>query len=736
MNPFATIFAFLSWCLTFYLLPDVGGFPTQTAAHSLHHSPNYSEASIGVDAMEGMFDARSVGIVREPTDSEEVELIMRTILQELLRRHDSVRHWEPENYPDDNTAQPTGRTALVVLAMLEAGQPAQSEKLQSALRWMAANPADGTYAIAVRLMVWCRLPEQYRELAGNELARLMNRFSVEAGGWDYIPTPRAGYVDQSVTQYALQGIADAHNAGFEIPPALINMVRNRFLAQQTEDGGWGYKTFKDPARGSLTAAGLASLALCEQISPSKGSIREAVDRSIAGSIDWLDLRFARDVNPGHIIDGQDSNYWLFYWLHSLERAGRATGLRRFRGQDWLEACTATIKDRMIDGNRDTGFWIKWSPANQDMAFALFILHRGLEAVPFGLFDTTETLPIHDELGPAARALSDLIESSVGWTRVDLADSPEAWGQIPILVVRGVSGASWVEDPDSPEASRLLEYMRHGGLVVPEPAGRGRFTKELVDLVKQAHPNLLSRKIDSKDEIRTKPTPWRGRAEVLGSPVRPWILTSPKFELGSGSRDRDVEDSARMLAAFCIAETGGFLPPRARRPSVKEAPASRTIRMGRLRHEGDWNPEPAVFTRLADALRSTPVRLAIDADGSLEGDGIVWLSGSTEKDAEKIDIRELADFGAAGRRIIVECLEAEFTNAFTPRLLAEGWTIGPGPADTPPGTARISGPGSAEGLLVTADISRLMMGRPAADGFSMRDMARLLRIADDLESRED
>ena len=662
----------------------------------------------------------------EPVDSEEVELMISSLIKELRQRHDPDRQWEPQTYPEGNIAQPTGRTALVALAMLEAGEPAQSGKLREALKWMADHPADGTYAIAIRLMVWCRLPEQYRPLAKAELARLINGFSQEAGGWDYIPTPRAGYVDQSLTQYALQGIADAHTIGLQIPPRLIDMVRNRFLVKQTPDGGWGYKNAQDPPRGSLTAAGLASLAICEKIKPSKGRVRETVDRSIAGAIAWLDAQFQRNTNPGPDAD----DHYLFYWLHAIERAGRATGVRRFRNQDWFEACVTTIKERMIDGNRETGFRIKWEPSNYKMAFVLFILHRGLESVPFGLFDTTDTLQVHDELGPASRTLSDVIEQGVGWTRVELEDSVATWEQIPILVVRGRGGDSWLKDPESPQARRILEYLRQGGLVVPEPTGRGRFTVELIDLVKQAHPELTSRRITPKDQIRTTPTRWRGRADVLESPVRSWILSAPKLELGSGDREREITDSANMLAAFCISETGGTLPSRVKGPPPREAPESRRIQITQVRHDGNWNPEPAALQKLQESIRSTPIRITIDQPDTLQGEGIAWLIGASKEDAEQIDLDALVSGGS--RRLLVECMSEAFTESFSSRLLAEGWTITSAPAETPSGTAMISHPDGTSGLLVTEMITRTIMGRPVPKGSSLARIARLLRITADLK----
>ena len=344
---------------------------------------------------------------------------------------------------------------------------------------------------------------------------------------------------------------------------------------------------------------------------------------------------------------------------------------------------------------------------------------------------TDSLQIHDELGPASRTLSDVIERGVGWTRVELEDSMASWEQIPIIVVRGKGGEAWLKDPESPRARRILEYLRQGGLVVPEPTGRGRFTAELIDLVKQAHPALTSRRITPKDQIRNTPTGWRGRADVLESPVRSWILSAPKLELGSGDRERDITDSANMLAAFCISETGGILPSRVKAPPPPEAPESRRIRITRIRHDGDWDPEPAALQRLQRSIRSTPIRITIDQPDSLQGEGIAWLSGASKEDAEEIDLDALVSPGTP--RLLVECLNQAFTESFSARLLAEGWTIASAPAETPPGTALISHPDGTRGLLITEMITRTIMGRPVPNGSSITQIARLLRITADLSA---
>lgn len=685
------------------------------------------------------------GLITPATTADEitqaqVEEMVEAMVAEFRLRHDPVRHWEPAVYPDDNTAQPTGRTALVALAMLEAGEPAQSEKLSEALRWIAENPANGTYAIAVRLMVWCRMPEEYRPLAQAELQRLLDRFSLEAGGWDYIPEPRPWLVDQSLTQYALQAIADAQEAGLKVPPRIIDMVRGRFLALQTEDGGWGYQKATDTPRGSMTAAGLATLALCERIRPANDRTRKAVERSISRAIAWLDRHFDPETNPGHTPrmsegNGKAGDYWLYYWLHALERAGRATGLRRFSNQDWFEACATSIRDRMFQGNLDTGLSIKWSPANDHMAFALFVLQRGLESIPFGLFETTDTLPVSDELGPASQTLSDVIEEGVGWTRISLNDDLDAWKRLPLVVVRGDGKASWLKDPESPEARRLLEYAANGGVVLTAPSDRGLFSKNLTTLFKTAHPSLTTRKIESKDSIRNQPTPWRGRAEVLESPVRLWLVTTPRLALGSDSNAKNVKDAANMLSAICLAETGGRLPSRAEADALSDATARRTIRLSRNLHGGDWEPEPAMLGRLAVRARNAGILLEIEPPSAApeSGEGVLWISGSTAEDAAALDIDALAVASEGGRRLLVESLDKAFTASLTGRLASAGWKIGAPPPNCPPGTARLRTPAGGGGLLVTASISRPLMGRRAEDGTSISNVIQLVQVVADLES---
>ncbi len=659
-----------------------------------------------------------------PVSEAEVKAMVTALVERIRALHDPTRHWEPEDLPEGNTGQATGRTALAVLALLEAGEPAQSDKVYDAIKWLAANPAPYTYAIAARVMVWTRLPEDFRPLAEADLRRLIENFSMEAGGWDYGPNPRAGYVDQSLTQFAMQAVADAEWAGLDVPPRLIDLVRGRFLSRQNDNGGWGYKNAEDEPRGSLTAAGLATMALCERMRPGNDRTRDAVARSINGAVDWLDERFEPGANPG--LGGSH----VYYWMHALERAGRATGLRRFRDRDWFDAIAGTIRNRLFTGDLASGLRVGNASDMETLAFALFTLQRGLEPVPFGFFDTTDLPPAYDELGWATSRLADVIEKPVGWTRVGLDDPASVWNRLPVVIVRGDGAAEWVANPESPQAKRLLEYAASGGTVVAAPSDRGRFAKEMQELFTKAFPQLQQSSIDSKDEIRSEPTTWRGRADQLSTPVRRWLVTSPKLPLGQEGASKLTDDVSTMLSAICLAETGGLLPSRAAMDIPSSGKIDASFPIARFRYEGIWRPEPAVLDRLATLGPAAGVEIDLESDtaGVISGPGLLWITGTTAEDAKAINLDILAESAKNGRRLLFESLNPDFVAALTAKFAKAGWTVSPPPPGCPTGTAAISPPGAVGGLLITAEISRPVLGRPAKAGITIGDVLGLLQVA--------
>src|SRR5687767_208702 len=64
--------------------------------------------------------------------------------------------WEREF--DKHGDQTTGQTALVVHALLTAGESHQDERIVKAIDYLRKTPTTGVYALGMRCQVWSQLP--------------------------------------------------------------------------------------------------------------------------------------------------------------------------------------------------------------------------------------------------------------------------------------------------------------------------------------------------------------------------------------------------------------------------------------------------------------------------------------------------------------------------------------------------------------------------------------------------
>lgn len=657
---------------------------------------------------------------------EPVERMTSVLIKAILDRHHATRQWEPGKPPSDQSAQPTGRTAIAVLALLESGMPVQTPQITAAIDWLNQTPADGTYAIAARLMVLTRLNDQFLPAAQVATRQLLERFSIQGGGWDYGPAPRATFVDQSLTQFATQALRDASGRGIAIPNRLFEIVRRRFLARQGHDGGWGYRDLADPTRGSMTAAGLATLAICHRVNPGSSSDQAQTRTAIGAAIGWLDRHFDADSNPG-------CDRWHLYWIHSLERAARATGIRRFGGHDWYSACATSIRHRLFAKDGPLGVRIRGRPRIERLAFALFVLQRGLEPIAFTCFDSTGETPTQDLLGDAVAVISDTLEQPVSWTRVDLDDSAEAWSRAPVLLVRGGSRSAWIQDPDSIPSKRIFDHAADGGLVIAIPAsgrsGDRKLLQERLRAVFDAHTSGLSMEpIDDADVARRIAGRWRTRADQLRSPIRRWMAfphvamtsgtsgTSRSSGSSGSSRHRAKTSTAIMLAGLCLEACNGRIASRLAPGSTTADDLAPIIATRRLHHAGDWNPEPGMLGRWTAFVES----LSEGDHAVAPGTKVAWLTGGSAADADHLD---LATTGLEldGEVLVVEALSLEFARGFIEKATEAGWRMTIPPKGCPVGSAGIRIEGRLAGVLIDAAPARFLFRGPSPGGIKRSDL---------------
>ncbi len=110
-----------------------------------------------------------------------------------------------------------------------------------------------------------------------------------------------------------------------------------------------------PTTGSMTTAGLSSLAIIKAMLLEKGAVPKALrtklDRGLWDAIAWLQHNYAIDRNPGRGLT------WHYYYLYGLERACVIVGKRFLGAHDWYREGAELLLDSQEDGGR-------WEPEGQ------------------------------------------------------------------------------------------------------------------------------------------------------------------------------------------------------------------------------------------------------------------------------------------------------------------------------------------------------------------------------------
>lgn len=213
----------------------------------------------------------------------------------------------------------------------------------------------------------------------------------------------------------------------------------------------------------MTAGGLASLALIADRAPLSGpaDAQRTQQLAIVRARQWLDRYFAARSPDMNLCQGA----WTeVYGWWSIERAGYATGLRRFGRTHWL-----TVGSRRLLSADADGLWGKRFDETIDTSLALLFLKAGHRPRSFGkllLADQQDQTP--GDLRQLARQLSRMREELLGWEAIRLSENELADGllEVPILLVS-------IDAPVrlSPRTrAALAEYVRRGGflLVVTDP----------------------------------------------------------------------------------------------------------------------------------------------------------------------------------------------------------------------------------------------------------------------------
>lgn len=159
--------------------------------------------------------------------------------------------------------------------------------------------------------------------------------------------------DFSNTQFAILGLRACRDAGIEAPRETWQAAYEYLARTQRKDGGWGYVYAgeqDDASYASLTAAGLASAAICLHVLGKPVESNRVVKKARA----WLDANFDPARNAGidrSAIIGPSS--WQTYHLYAIERVGSVLGIKEIGGRGWY----AEGARHLLATQRGDGSWI-------------------------------------------------------------------------------------------------------------------------------------------------------------------------------------------------------------------------------------------------------------------------------------------------------------------------------------------------------------------------------------------
>jgi hypothetical protein len=258
-----------------------------------------------------------------------------------------------------------GATALVALALLDAGVPPDDPAVAKTVEYLAKLPPKRTYVVSLQTQVLARADtKMYAPLIQRNTDWLTEQAigfkqNGRVDGWSY---PGNAVADGSNTHFAVVALHAANRAEAKVDPKVWPAIREHYVRTQHE-GGW---TYHDPKFGSqvtssMTAAGLVGLTLAEQHD------KETPDGKVAfekGMKRFLALPDDKIKSTGYL------------WMVTAE-LGRATKTTVFKAGDRERAWYREGAEQLVKDQKPNGSWVgeKGVEAHPVLttAFALYFL---------------------------------------------------------------------------------------------------------------------------------------------------------------------------------------------------------------------------------------------------------------------------------------------------------------------------------------------------------------------------
>ncbi|MFN7292881.1 MAG: DUF4159 domain-containing protein, partial [Pirellula sp.] len=389
-----------------------------------------------------------------------VENAIRKCVAYLYREQRANGTWSGhENYG-------AGTTAMITLALLNAGEKPSDPRIQKSLRLLRRTTPTQTYEIAVHCMVFCLAePGKDMGIIENDVKLLIDIQNPD-GGWGYDLSRTSP--DESNSQFAVLALWEASKLGIAIPDDCIEKGllywRTRHLGN-----GWGYGSARGVS-GSMTCAGIASMLILRDAADGVdarvvgdqlqccGNQTRGVDPVELG-MQWLARSFSISSNPG----GEGA--WAMYYLYALERVGRLTGQRFIGDVDWYRAGAEHLLKIQDESGKMRGSHTEIEHIAS--AMALLFLAKGKRQVVIGHLEhgNGNDWQLHRR---SVQNLTGQIEKvwkrELAWQSIKIEKANlQTLAETPVLFISGSKAFQLTE----PQRKLLKSYVEQGNVIFAE-----------------------------------------------------------------------------------------------------------------------------------------------------------------------------------------------------------------------------------------------------------------------------
>ncbi len=552
---------------------------------------------------------------------------------------------------------PVGLTSLAVLAQINCDIPVQSPEVQKGLNYLRNLPPQtptGVYETSLLVMALCAAEEYDKDLPRIRLlARLLEdtqeRQGRVSGLWGYDIKGRGMHAspDRSNGQYAILALREAAYAGVEVSQDTWRRAHTHWVEQQSIDGGWAYQAGDQSSTGSMTVAGLSTVAITTRMLQDDSDVApdgrpdccrlNPPDTAMQRGRQWMASNFSVYSNPR----GPGASSWLYYYLYGLERAGRLSNVRFFGQHDWYRQGARFF----IEAQAASGHWLSPDGNERDAilntSMALLFLSKGLSRVVVNKLDYTSPNGESLEQGEWNRHPLDVINL------IDLVDSLPAWpprltsqtvtlsrlrtetalqdlNQAPVLFLSGKEAPLLTDQ----QVGWLRDYVDEGGFIFAVANCDGKnFDQGFRSLVQRMfpqgdaslarlpaeHPVFRSEYLLNSDGVELWGVDFGCRTSIIYSPDDIGCLWQKWQRHDAPDRNSDLTQRVirgTRIGVNVLAYATGREPPEKFSESTQGRNKDtnridrRLLQIAKLRHSGGWDTAPRALSNLLQALNET------------------------------------------------------------------------------------------------------------------------------------